>query len=175
MFTALALLVAPTASPLHADVGEVRDLSIHMSNAIVSDPLRMAEPARIIPGTIVDYSVDVTGPGTGSTTTTSFVLGDAIPQHMSLFVGDLVSQGSGPVAFVEHDSGLQFAFSALSSTSDMIEFSDNGGKTFDYVPQPDVDGFDDRVTHIRVAPRGNLLPVAHADSRFSLRYRMKVK
>ena len=38
--------------------------------------------------------------------------------------------------------------------TDDLEFSNDGGATWGYVPVPDVSGFDPAVTHVRVVPKG---------------------
>lgn len=119
--------------------------------------------------------VVVKGPTERGAPATSFGISDKVPEHLSLFVGDLQGSGSGPAAFTDHDSGLQFSFDGLSNPNDSVEFSSNGGATFDYIPVPDADGFDANVTHVRFRPRGALLTTTGPKERFSLRYRMKVK
>ena len=94
---------------------------------------------------------------------------------MALFVGDLGSGGSGPVAFVEIDSGVSYRFDGLTSGSDALAFSNNGGKSFDYVPVGDTEGYDTSVTHIKIVPIGALMPANGRHTRFAVRYRVRVK
>ena len=172
---AIASMLIAVPLPAFAEAGPGENLAIAMSNKIVSSPAAMGDAALTIPGAIVDYSVTVTGPGEGGTAATSFAITDVVPAHLSLYVGDLEQSGAGPAAFKDNDSGLIFSFDGLGSTQDSVEFSSDGGKTFDYVPVADSDGFDANVTHIKLRPRGALLPTNINSERFSLRYRMKVK
>ena len=68
----------------------------------------------------------------------STVISDAIPANSQLFVGDLTGSGSGPVEFVEGapPSGLLYAYAGLSDPADGLEFSNNNGLSFDYIPVP---------------------------------------
>ncbi|MEP4945890.1 MAG: hypothetical protein ABJT35_16085 [Parasphingorhabdus sp.] len=165
------------AAPLFAasEEGSGENIAIGLSSNIVSSPLGQGNAAQVVPGAVVDYSVSVTGPTLSGSAATSFMITDVIPEHLILFVGDLARSGAGPAAFVDNDSDLEFSFEGLTSTDDSVEFSSDGGMTFDYIPVADADGFDQNVTHIKLRPRGVLLPVSGKYERFSLRYRMKVK
>ena len=67
---------------------------------------------------------------------------------------------------------MTYAFTALGSTTDDLEFSSDGGATWTYVPTPDANGVDSAVTGIRVNPKG----VFNANNaQFTLRYRVRVK
>lgn len=170
---ALTFFAAPV--PSLAEAGPGQNIAIALSNRIVASPVGTGDGARAVPGAWVDYSVAVTGPLDNASPATSFAITDTIPEQLSLFVGDLAQAGTGPVAFIDNDSGLEFGFDGLASLTDSIEFSSDGGTTFDYIPVADADGFDQNVTHIRLRPRGALMPVNEKYERFSIRYRMKVK
>jgi hypothetical protein len=169
----LASLLA--LQPLAASDGGTNNVSISLSSRIVDSPETTANSASVIPGTIMDYSLGVAGPSGSAPAATGFAFGTVIPRNMILFVRDLRSAGSGPVEFTDGDSGLEFRFETLGSPGDGLEFSNNGGQSFDYVPIPDADGYDRNVTHLRIKPTGTLGPVAARHNRFSVRYRMKVK
>ena len=64
---------------------------------------------------------------------------------------------SGPVRFTDGSpsSGLIYTFTSLASATDDIEFSNDGGSTYTYVPVADGAGLDADVTHIRIRPRGS--------------------
>jgi|TARA_R110000772_G_scaffold18400_36_gene51922 hypothetical protein len=171
----IASMLAVLPAPLSAEVGPRDNIVIALSNRIVASTVATGDKARAVPGAIVDFFVTVTGPTENGSPATSFAVTDMVPAHLSLFVGDLGQVGTGPAAFVDNDSGLDFRFDGLSSSTDSIEFSDDGGKTFEYVPVADGDGFDPHVTHVKFRPRGSLMPVSGKYDRFSLRYRMKVK
>ena len=172
MFGLIGALLIAVPLPAFAESGASDNISIALSSSVVGNPIAQD---GVTPGAIVDFSVVVKGPTERGAPATSFGISDKVPEHLSLFVGDLQGSGSGPAAFTDHDSGLQFSFDGLSNPNDSVEFSSNGGATFDYIPVPDADGFDANVTHVRFRPRGALLTTTGPKERFSLRYRMKVK
>lgn len=170
----LALFGTIWAAPALAGQGGTDDVAISMSYDIVSDGMNRGINPQAINGAVIQFTVAVTGPAKGSTAAASFAINNDIPDQMTLYVGDINNSGSGPVAFIENDSGLEFAYFGLSSGDDALEFSNDGGQTYDYIPTPDGDGFDDDVTHIRIAPSGMLMPVDSHAPRFSLQYRMRI-
>lgn len=167
------LIAVPLPAFAEADMSE--NIAIALSSNIVGSPLGQGVAPVAVPGAIIDFLVTVTGPTEGGSPAASFAITDKVPEHLSLFVGDLDQTGAGPAAFKDNDSGLEFSFDGLSNPQDSIEFSSDGGKTFAYIPVADTDGFDANVTHIKLRPRGDLLPTTGKSERFSLRYRMKVK
>lgn len=170
---ALALVAIPLPAFAEADPGE--NIAIALSSNVVGSPAGNSGVLATVPGAFVDFFISVTGPTKGGSPAASFAVTDKVPEHLSLFVGDLDHNGIGPAVFTDNDSGLEFSFDGLSSAMDSIEFSSDGGETFDYVPVADTDGFDANVTHIKLRPSGALLPTVGKYERFSLRYRMKVK
>lgn len=161
--------------PVFAESGPGENIAISLSSSIAGNQVGQGGKPAVTAGTLVDYTVAVTGPKQRGTPVTSFAISDKVPEHLALFVGDLEQTGNGPAAFSDYDSGLEFSFRGLSNPNDSIEFSTDGGKSFDYVPIADSEGFDANVTHIRFRPRGALLATTGQNERFSLRYRMKVK
>jgi hypothetical protein len=100
---------------------------------------------------------------------------DKVPANTRLFVGNLGAPGSGPVAFVNGtpSSALTWTFTALNSATDDLDFSNDGGATWSYVPVPDVAGYDAAVTDIRMRPRG-LMPGGVGGPNFELRFHVMV-
>ena len=86
----------------------------------------------------------------------SVIIVDNIPANTRMFVGDLATPGSGPVAFVNGTPGsaLTWTYTAPNNLTDDLDFSNDGGSTWNYVPVPDVAGFDAAVNAIRMKPRG---------------------
>jgi hypothetical protein len=74
--------------------------------------------------------------------------------------------GTGPVLFQQGvpSSTLTYTFTSLASTTDDVEFSNNGGTTWTYVPTPNAYQVDPNVTHMRIRPKG----VMAANSTFNL-------
>jgi hypothetical protein len=124
------------------------------------------------------YTVMATNQGPGSTDADSLVVTDAVPANSWIFVGDIDTPGSGPVLFEDGTtaSGLGYTFTSLDSTTDDLEFSADAGATYDYTPVPDVGGYDEKVTNIRVKPTGSF---AASDGTnhpsFSLKFKVQVR
>jgi hypothetical protein len=71
-------------------------------------------------------------------------------------------------------SGLTYAFTSLSSTTDNVDFSNNGGSTYTYTPVPDSNGFDAAVTNIRISPQGIFAASSGTNPYFQVRFRVRV-
>ncbi len=143
-----------------------------------SDPINGTTNPKAIPGAFVDYSITTTNQGEGSPDANSVIVSDSVPASSELFVGDLGGAGSGPVLFTDGAiaSGLTYSFTSLGSTTDDVDFSSDGGATFDYTPVPDGNGCDASVTHVRVNPQGTFNGASGGDSpSFDLRIRVRVQ
>lgn len=143
---------------------------------VLEDPVNGGVNPKAIPGAVMMCSLETANHGApGDDGTLSVVL--PVPAEASLLVTD-VPGGSGPVLFVEGlpASGLSVVFRRLRSLRDDIQFSADGGLTFDYAPVADALGCDAAVTHLRVTPRGvfNGLSAAGAPT-FALRCRVMVR
>ena len=145
---------------------------------VVSDPVTAASNPKSIPGAFVDYYLDVSNPSTDIIG--NVVVTDDLPPEMALFVGPLIPTGE-PFEFIEGGlsgtpSGLLADFDTLTSTLDGVEFSNNGGVTFTYVPSADASGFDANVTNIRLTLVGTFNPAAPPDiPEFRLRLRARLR
>lgn len=144
---------------------------------VLSDPLNGTTEPKSIPGALERYTVRLTntGPATVDTNTLSIV--DAVPTNTALYVLDLGSSGSGPVAFVNGSpaSGVTWTYSGLNSTTDSLEFSNDGGTTWTYVPAANANGCDPAVTHIRARPAGSMAASSEAGNPwFELRFQVRV-
>lgn len=145
-------------------------LAIAKTSAAYSDPVNGTTNPKLIPGGFADYSLTVTAPAGTSPTNNSVVVTDAIPANLSLFV-DTYAPGPGPVRFTAAGSALTYSFANLSSTTDDLEFSNNGGASWTYAPTADANGVDAAVTHVRVRPKGSMAP----GSSFTINLRTLVK
>lgn len=131
-------------------------VTVVKSSSIVSDPVNGTSSPKAIPGARIRYAFTATNTSAGTADSNSTVFTDAVPTGMKLFVGDAGSAGSGPVTFTNGSpsSGLSYTFTSLSSTTDGLSFSNNGGTSYTYVPVADATGHDANVTHVRVALTG---------------------
>ena len=143
--------------------------------AVTSDPVNGGSNPKFIPGAEVLYTLNVTNSGPGSVSSNTLVIVDPIPANAELFTGNL--SGGAPFVFVDGapTSGLSCAFTALNNFADCVDFSNNGGVTWTYVPNG---GFDSAVTHIRFSPAGSMNGDAVAGSpspSFNLQFRVRVQ
>jgi hypothetical protein len=141
-----------------------------------SDPVNLASNPKSIPGSAKLYVVRVTNQGSGSIDTNAVNIVDTVPVNTRLFVGDLGAPGSGPVAFVNGSpsSALTWTFTSLASLTDDIDFSNDGGATWTYVPTAAADGTDAAVTAIRLRPKGTMPGNGGGDPYFELQFRVLV-
>lgn len=180
LFTAVLLAFAPPAS--------AAPLQITKSSLLMSDPFNGAVSPKAIPGALVDYTIRVTNPNDVLTTVNPVTITDAIPANTKLYVNSLgtlsINAGlnlvtTSPVAFYDDNllglgvfgSGLTYTYSGLASLTDSLAFSSDNGVTWNYVPTPDADGCDSRVTHIRATFTNNF----RSGQYFALRFRVKLK
>lgn len=145
------------------------DLTIVKSSAVVSDPVNLTFPKRV-PGSVVDYTINVTNPNGALTTVNGIAITDAVPANTDLRVADLGLLNTGPIVFTDGllpPSLLAYSFSSLGR----LDFSRDNGATWTYTPVADGNGYDRQVTNIRVRLGGNQV----AGSSFSLRFRVRVR
>lgn len=116
-----------------------------------------------LPGNSVRYKISAQSIGNMAIDPDAIVLVDNIPPNVELKVIDIGVPGGGPVNFIEESpaSTLTYTFNGLSDLSDDVDFSNDGGATFTYVPTAGGNGADPLVTAIRISPKGTF-PAASA-------------
>lgn len=150
---------------------------IHLKSvAVVSDPVNNQSNPKSIPGALQLYTLRLTNQGAGGVDSNSIMLTDPVPPNTALHVLDIAGAGSGPVAFVDGSpsSGLTYTFTSLASTTDSVEFSNDGGVTWTYTPVANANGVDPAVTHIRVRPQGAMAGASGGNPWFEVRFRVRV-
>lgn len=151
---------------------------VHMKTvAVLSDPVNNTTNPKSIPGAIEVYTIRLTNQGSGGVDTNSISIIDSIPTNTAMYVLDIGGTGSGPVAFSNGSptSALTYAYTALNSTSDNLDFSNDGGATWSYTPAANANGCDPAVTHIRVKPQGTMAAnVGSGNPYFEIRFRVRV-
>jgi hypothetical protein len=168
-------------SPLYAPrlrvyFSNLPDILVLKSAQTTADPVNGAVNPKAIPGADILYSLVATNYGMGATDSQSCSITDAVPANAMLFVGNLGA--GGPILFTDGatSSGLTFTFTSLASATDDLDFSANGGLTFNYVPVPDAAGYDPSVTNIRVHPRGAFAAATAVNfPSFTLRFRVRTR
>jgi len=141
------------------------------ASAPFSDPVNGTINPKYIPGGIAEYTIVATTPSNYPITSNSIVITDTTPAGSELIVANIGGAGSGPAAFAPGASGLTYSFISLASTTDNIDFSNNGGASFTYTPVADANGADAAVTTVRVRPQGTMAASSSASVR--LRYRIR--
>lgn len=126
-----------------------------LSTAAVADTVNSAN-FKAIPSALIKASGAVTNAGTGSPDANSTILVIPVPANTKLYLGDIGGAGSGPVGFTQGSttSGLSYAFTSLSSSTDGLDFSNDSGTSWTYVPTADAQQGDAAITHIRIKPSG---------------------
>lgn len=129
------------------------NITISKNSAVLSDPINATNP-KAIPGAIVEYTINVNNAGYGYINTDTIVLTDPVAPGTTFFFGTPVD----PITFTDGTtaSGLSFTFTSLASTTDDIDFSNDGGTTF-VTPTTDASGFDTTappINFIRINPKG---------------------
>lgn len=151
--------------------------SVTKVSVLVSDPINNTTNPKSIPGAIRDFTITVANPGYAYVNN-STIITDSINSNLGVFVNDLGVAGSGPIAFTQGtpSSALTYTFTTLSSLADDVDFSNNGGATWTYVPTAGANGCDNSVTNIRVNPKGVFASgVVGTDPNFQIRFRSCVK
>ncbi|HEV7606924.1 MAG TPA: right-handed parallel beta-helix repeat-containing protein [Steroidobacteraceae bacterium] len=151
-------------------------LRVAKTVAPISDPVNGGTNPKSIPGSVQLYNVRVTNQGSGPVDNNAVNILDPVPVNTRLFVGDIGAPGSGPVTFVNGSpsSALTWTFTALNSLTDDVDFSNDGGVTWTYVPTPAADGCDAAVTTLRLRPKGTMPGNGGGDPYFELRFRVLV-
>ena len=143
--------------------------------SVTSDPVNGTTNPKNIPGAEVLYTLRVTNTGAGTVDNNTILVTDPIPANTDLFVGDLGAVGSGPIVFVQGTptSNLTYTFTSLASSTDDVEFSNDGGTTWTYVPTPP---FAPAVNRIRLNPKGIMAGASGGlNPFFELRFRVRIR
>lgn len=162
--------------PMNVDLASVfyyPSIAVSKSLSFYSDPVNGTTNPKAIPGSFVNYTIAVSSPSAYAIDANAINVIDATPAAMSFFLGDVGVAGGGPVRFTDGTptSGRAYTYGGLSSTADGLDFSNNNGATWTYVPTPDANGVDAAVTHIRVRPTGTM--AASRSFTLTVRYRIK--
>lgn len=151
------------------------NLTILKTINVYSDPVNLLVNPKYIPGAVAQYTITASNSG-GPSDANSIVITDPVPPNTALFVNDIGGVGSGPVLFTQGStsSTLSYTFTSLSSTTDNLSFSNNGGASWIYVPTAGANGCDPAVTNIRINPQGTFVGGSPNPS-FQLAFRVCVQ
>jgi fimbrial isopeptide formation D2 family protein len=173
--SARAVFGTATTSTVTAtfDVVTPAPLTVVKSSQASTDPVNGTVNPKLIPGGRVAYTVTITNPNSFAATGDSIVILDGTPANLSLFVSHISGSSGGPIRFQNGatSSGLTYTFTSLASATDDVDFSNDGGATWSYVPTPNAEGADPAVNRIRIRPKGAMA----ANSSFSLLFGYIIK
>ncbi len=154
-------------------VANLPSLTVIKSVQTVSDPVNGTTSPKIIPGSVMQYTVQVINSGAGSTDAGTMVVNDAIPADTIMCVANVCS--NPPVAFACSSTpscGLSYSYGNDVTYSNQA----GGGAPYSYLPSPDANGFDANVTGVRINPTGSFNGASGGNnSTFSLIFKVKVK
>lgn len=152
---------------------ELIALAVTKSSSAFNDFINTMTNAKNLPGGLVEYTISVTNPNDFALDADSLVVADRTPAGLTLCVTDLGTAGSGPVSFADGTtaSGLGYGYVSLASGADNLEFSNDNGATWTYVPIPASDGCDPAVTDFRIRPSGSMT----ASSSFLVKARYRIE
>jgi uncharacterized repeat protein (TIGR01451 family) len=175
---ATAVTMAGSGTNTIGGCSQLPSLAVLKSVQTYSDPVNVTTNPKAIPGALMTYTTAVQNSGAGAVDSGTTVITDPIPANTALFVGDINGANSGPVVFTQGStsSALSYSFATLGSSSDDVNFSNNSGVTWTYVPIPGADGCDPLVTNMRINPKGTFVgTAAPPNPGFSLSFRVCVK
>ncbi|MBT8066755.1 MAG: DUF11 domain-containing protein [Gammaproteobacteria bacterium] len=152
-------------------------LTVVKAVMVLEDPINGTVDPKAIPGATMRYMISLTNSGGGPVDADTLVVTDPLPANMALRVLDFDGSTAGPVQFIDGSpaSGLSYSFVALDDITDDVEFSDDGGATFDYEPQADANGVDTAVNAIRINPKGAFASSGGGDPNLQLAFKMIVQ
>ncbi len=136
------------------------DLTVSKISSIIADPINGTTNPKAIPGATVEYLITVTNIGSDSVFQDTVSVLDNGPADAKMC---LIDRNGGPVIFSDPggNSDLTYQYGGpgdvaadLGVTTDDLEFSNNGGTSFAYIPVDDGTGCDTNITDFRVNPSG---------------------
>lgn len=131
-------------------------LTVTKTSSPLSDPFNGTTNPKLIPAGRVLYRITTSFPAGSALQTSVIEVVDPTPAGLDLSVIDLGVAGSGPVTFGAGSSGLTYTWGGLASLTDSVDFSNNNGATWTYVPVANANGVDPAVTTIRIRPSGTM-------------------
>lgn len=171
--SARAIFGTATTPTVSATVTVVTPFTMVKASQASADPYNGAANPKLIPGARAAYTVTIANPNPFAATADSIVVLDPTPTNLKFYVSHIFGASGGPVRFQNGapSSALTYTFTSLASTTDDVDFSNDGGATWTYVPTPDGQGSDLAVNRIRIRPKGSMA----ANSSFSLLFGYIVK
>lgn len=144
--------VLPPAVSVGSMDTQLPNLQVTLSPLVIDDPINATSNPKALPGSHTRMQVEVTNIGQGAPAEDTVTFSTSIPSNSWLYLP------ATPFTFTDGavPSALGFTYAGPSSTSDSIEFSNDGGATFSHEPMVNPAGAAVSVTDIRVTPSGKM-------------------
>lgn len=142
--------VVAASAAFHADIEVI--LSVTKTVLTIEDEFNGLIDPKAIPAARVEYSITTENNGIGSPDIDSLVVTDDIAADIALCVTAACNSG-GPVVLDTAGSPVP---PGVTLDPANVSYSNNGGSTYVYIPNPDTDGFDPLVDSVRVRLSGIL-------------------
>lgn len=144
-------------------------ISVSKSVLAFSDPLNGTTNPKAVPGAEMQYTITVTNSGYGVVDNNTSVVTDPVPANMSLCVSVICGNVTWTCSAA---CGLTYVYATNVAYSNLF----GGGPPYNYVPSPDITGYDANVTGVRINPTGIFSGASIAGNPwFSLLLKMKIK
>ena len=146
-------------------------LLVSKISQVLSDPINGITGPLAIPGAIVQYTLGLTNQGFGTVDGDTIEITDVLPANIALFVdtipGDPITFADGPII-----SGLGYSYATDVTFSNQV----GGGPPYNYVPIPDLQGFDPTVTGIQISPTGIMNAATPGNNpSFNILFRIRIE
>lgn len=143
------------------------------------DPVNLFSNPKAIPGANIIYTIQAKNIGEVPVDVNTVVITDEIPANTKLYVDSFGGDECGPFEFIDGTptSGLTCTFTNLSDPNDDVSFSKTlPPEPYNYIPIPDADGYDPKVTSIRINPQG-VFPKEENDTypNFKVQFRVRIE
>jgi hypothetical protein len=145
-------------------------LRVQKTVDVLADPINGSSNPRQIPGSVQRYRITIANTGVGTVDASTLVIVDPVPGGAQLFVA---TGGGDPVQFIDGPVPSNLTFNYATNVT--YSSQPGGGPPFNYVPMPDVNGFDANIKGLRVAPSGAMAGASGAsEPSFSVEFRIRV-
>lgn len=146
--------------------------ALHLTHRVISDGLSQQNP-KALPGSTIEYELAVSDFADIPAVNNIVSITAPVPARLTLIVS---GSDAGPPSYQFEGHGAETigacAAQAAILAGDCVAYSNDGGRSYDYRPSPDIDGVDRQITHFRFNIRTINGRIAVGMNRLMLRYRM---
>lgn len=153
------------------------DIRSSRTSLIISDPINDQNNPKAIPGAEVLHTISFSNVGEGETDDNSLIVAESIRGVSQLYLPAFMPQ-TAPQLYSDGEnlssSGLRFNYISPASLDDDVDFSNDNGVSFDYVPS-DSSEYDSNITDFRIRFKGKLRADQEHIPQFNIRYKVKIR